>query len=105
MTPPGKVPRSFKLTSEELDSIESARDPKATLEQLVIAKDIPVVMRSIQGEVRYCSDCSQIKPDRCHHCSVCGDCVLKMDQQCPWVSPTFVQQFVLPLVWHKVTMC
>jgi hypothetical protein len=48
MTPPGRVPKTFKLTAEELDAVEASRDPKATLEQLVIAKDIPVVMRSIQ---------------------------------------------------------
>ncbi|CAD5114253.1 DgyrCDS3394 [Dimorphilus gyrociliatus] len=36
------------------------------------------------GEIRYCEKCNCIKPDRCHHCSVCGHCVLKMDHHCPW---------------------
>jgi palmitoyltransferase len=40
----------------------------------------------LQGCVRYCDRCTQIKPDRAHHCSVCGDCVLKMDHHCPWVN-------------------
>jgi len=35
-TPPGKPPKSFKLTSEELDAVETTRDPKAALEQLVL---------------------------------------------------------------------
>lgn len=35
---------------------------------------------------RYCEKCVHIKPDRCHHCSVCGVCVTKMDHHCPWVN-------------------
>lgn len=34
---------------------------------------------------RYCSRCKHIKPDRAHHCTTCGTCVLKMDHHCPWV--------------------
>ena len=54
-------------------------------------------------QVRYCEKCATIKPDRAHHCSVCGTCVLKvalesyfdckcklfssqMDHHCPWVN-------------------
>ena len=28
--------------------------------------------------MRYCEKCATIKPDRAHHCSVCGTCVLKV---------------------------
>ncbi|XP_077245135.1 putative protein S-acyltransferase 14 [Tasmannia lanceolata] len=35
--------------------------------------------------IRYCRKCNQLKPPRCHHCSVCGRCVLKMDHHCVWV--------------------
>ncbi|KAJ2546463.1 Palmitoyltransferase zdhhc2 [Coemansia sp. RSA 1933] len=38
------------------------------------------------GEPRYCLKCNLPKPDRAHHCSVCGVCVLKMDHHCPWVN-------------------
>ncbi|CAD6223832.1 unnamed protein product [Miscanthus lutarioriparius] len=34
---------------------------------------------------RYCSRCQNGKPPRCHHCSVCNRCVLKMDHHCIWV--------------------
>ncbi|OVA07666.1 zinc finger protein [Macleaya cordata] len=37
------------------------------------------------SRVRYCRKCNQLKPPRCHHCSVCGRCVLKMDHHCVWV--------------------
>lgn len=40
----------------------------------------------LQGAVRYCEKCACVKPDRAHHCSVCGSCVLKMDHHCPWVN-------------------
>lgn len=39
----------------------------------------------MNGSLRYCDKCLVIKPDRAHHCSVCGTCVLKMDHHCPWV--------------------
>ena len=39
------------------------------------------------GGVRYCPRCRLIKPDRCHHCSLCNRCVLKMDHHCPWYPP------------------
>ena len=31
--------------------------------------------------------CKCFKPDRCHHCSDCGLCTLKMDHHCPWCAP------------------
>jgi len=83
---PGLVPEKFQLSNNEVEAVENAEDPKTALEQLAIAKDLPVFMRSIQGEVRYCSECCHIKPDRAHHCSVCNGCILKMDHHCPWVN-------------------
>lgn len=85
-TTPGKVPPGFGLTMSEIDIIESASEPRRALENLIANKDLAVVTRSLQGEIRYCSECSHIKPDRCHHCSVCNACVLKMDHHCPWVN-------------------
>ncbi|KAH9327914.1 hypothetical protein KI387_000022 [Taxus chinensis] len=40
---------------------------------------------SSKSRVRYCRKCNQWKPPRCHHCSVCGRCILKMDHHCVWV--------------------
>lgn len=38
------------------------------------------------GKPRFCKKCQCVKPDRTHHCSTCGQCVLKMDHHCPWLA-------------------
>lgn len=38
------------------------------------------------GEVTWCPDCQAERPERAHHCSQCGYCVLRMDHHCPWVG-------------------
>ncbi len=70
-----------------MERIESSDNPKLTLERMLVAKDLPCTMRSMQQEVRYCSECSLIKPDRAHHCSVCGKCVLKVRSSIIYHTP------------------
>lgn len=48
-------------------------------------KEVLIVFCLIAA-IRFCERCVLIKPDRAHHCSVCGTCVLKMDHHCPWVN-------------------
>lgn len=50
------------------------------------SKDLPIYTRTMSGAIRFCDRCQLVKPDRCHHCSVCDKCVLKMDHHCPWVN-------------------
>ena len=52
--------------------------------------EIPLGMSTVtakqSGKPRYCKKCRCVKPDRSHHCSTCGKCVLKMDHHCPWLA-------------------
>jgi hypothetical protein len=44
------------------------------------------VEKKSDGSRRYCNKCQMFKPDRTHHCKICGRCNLKMDHHCPWVN-------------------
>lgn len=86
-TPPATVPRKFLLPREEFEKMTqtpSEAAHRAILESF--AQTLPVYNRTINGAVRFCEKCQVVKPDRAHHCSVCGVCVLKMDHHCPWVN-------------------
>ena len=37
-----------------------------------------LTVKASSGGVRWCRKCNARKPDRCHHCSSCGKCVLLM---------------------------
>lgn len=45
-----------------------------------------VTAKASDGKARFCKKCNCVKPDRSHHCSTCGRCVLKMDHHCPWLA-------------------
>lgn len=34
----------------------------------------------------WCSKCNNHKPERAHHCSICGRCVMHMDHHCVWIN-------------------
>ncbi|CAA7044635.1 unnamed protein product [Microthlaspi erraticum] len=75
-TDPGVVPPNWRPATDE-ERGES--DPLSSLEFVGLQSD------SSNGRIRFCRKCNQPKPSRCHHCSVCGRCVLKMDHHCVWV--------------------
>ena len=105
-TDPGSVPPNWRPA---IDEERGEADPLVGSEFSNVQSD-PSNQR-----VRYCRKCNQLKPPRCHHCSVCefssikvsifvlplrqgtrmtllffclilgGRCVLKMDHHCVWV--------------------
>uniref|UniRef100_A0A915CPC7 Palmitoyltransferase n=1 Tax=Ditylenchus dipsaci TaxID=166011 RepID=A0A915CPC7_9BILA len=89
MTPIGSTPKSFVIPKEVKDDLSAAQDDagyRTILGRFVRQNKIPVANRAFEGGPRFCIKCSSIKPDRGHHCSVCGQCVLKFDHHCPWVN-------------------
>jgi hypothetical protein len=38
------------------------------------------------GQATICRQCKQPRPERAHHCKVCGVCVLRYDHHCPWIN-------------------
>lgn len=52
---------------------------------------------------RWCRKCWAAKPERAHHCSICGRCVLKMDHHCPWLGSNCVGHRTYPAFVHFLT--
>ena len=48
---------------------------------------------------RVCKKCKILKPPRSHHCSICGECVMRMDHHCPWTGNC------IGLKTHKYFIC
>ncbi|SGZ48481.1 CIC11C00000000793 [Sungouiella intermedia] len=57
---------------------------------------------------RWCSTCQVWKPDRCHHCSTCNKCFLRMDHHCPWFACCigfYNQKFFVQVLVYITVFC
>ncbi|KAK2649985.1 hypothetical protein Ddye_017474 [Dipteronia dyeriana] len=86
---PGSVPENWRpvLLSEECLEAGSS---SITTSDTVGLEGLDSTVSIYEGldrrqQVGYCDKCRNGKPPRCHHCSVCQRCVLKMDHHCVWV--------------------
>ena len=84
-TPPGGVPAQNQPTKEY--------SPEA-----MVLKQVTSI----------CKKCIGPKPPRTHHCSVCDNCVLKMDHHCPWLNGCvghFNHRYFFQYMVYMVTGC
>ncbi|KAJ6341931.1 hypothetical protein OIU77_023116 [Salix suchowensis] len=93
LTDPGGVPPNWRPSIDEESGdadplVRLACDPLVRLARE--DPDLDLNQSTMLGEpanprTRVCRKCNRFKPSRCHHCSVCGRCILKMDHHCVWV--------------------
>eukprot|EP00198_Chlamydomonas_reinhardtii_P005259 XP_001694595.1 predicted protein [Chlamydomonas reinhardtii] len=73
---PGRVPQGWHPFADE-------QQARAELERMSYSNYY--FDRRDPRRPRFCKRCQAWKPERAHHCSVTGRCVLKMDHWCIWV--------------------
>ncbi|KAK9842045.1 hypothetical protein WJX81_005841 [Elliptochloris bilobata] len=75
---PGRVPAGWH-------PFGSDEEAAAELERLEFASYRPQERLAGSGRPRFCRKCEAWKPERAHHDSITGRCVLRMDHYCVWV--------------------
>ncbi|KAF4589947.1 palmitoyltransferase for Vac8p [Pleurotus pulmonarius] len=65
---------------------------------LMVSDDV-----DFNGPGKWCRECWAPKPERAHHCSHCGRCVLKMDHHCPWLGARCIGHRTYPAFVHFLT--
>ncbi|CAH0562210.1 unnamed protein product [Brassicogethes aeneus] len=84
----GRVPSKFKIPDADFETVINDSNSLEVQNTILnnLGRYLPIVNVTVSGGYRFCEKCRIIKPDRAHHCSVCGVCVLKMDHHCPWIN-------------------
>nr|XP_023880906.1 probable protein S-acyltransferase 12 isoform X1 [Quercus suber]XP_023880907.1 probable protein S-acyltransferase 12 isoform X2 [Quercus suber]XP_023880908.1 probable protein S-acyltransferase 12 isoform X3 [Quercus suber] len=86
---PGSVPENWRPAVTEEENLEAGGSSSIITSSDHVAPDALVPTWSSDGlerkQVGYCAHCQNGKPPRCHHCSICQRCILKMDHHCVWV--------------------
>ncbi|XP_062027407.1 probable protein S-acyltransferase 14 [Rosa rugosa] len=85
LTDPGGIPPNWR---PEIDEEGGQGAPLVESEYSgagIVSNQSVMAFDPANQKVRFCRKCNHYKPPRCHHCSVCGRCILKMDHHCVWV--------------------
>merc|ERR1712137_147955 len=78
-TDPGIVPRQ-KDTRQQYDARTKCYRTKTP------PRTFDLFHRGHALKLKYCITCNIYRPPRCTHCSVCENCVERLDHHCPWIG-------------------
>ncbi|KAF8895619.1 DHHC palmitoyltransferase-domain-containing protein [Infundibulicybe gibba] len=82
-------------------SIDSNVSPMREGEDIELSEALMNPEDDLSAPGRWCRKCWAPKPERTHHCSYCGRCVLKMaDHHCPWLGSRCVGHRTYPAFVH-----
>ncbi|KIY43777.1 zf-DHHC-domain-containing protein [Fistulina hepatica ATCC 64428] len=76
-------------------------DEEEDVEEIELSEQLLSTDLNLPG--KWCNKCWAPKPDRTHHCSMCGRCVLKMDHHCPWIGARCIGHRTYPAFLHFLT--
>lgn len=65
-------------------------------------------LKPLPGKPSWCKQCRHERPERAHHCSSCGVCILRMDHHCPWIASCIGwrnHKYFLLLTWWTFLAC
>ena len=83
-------------------------DVGETANALKLKANQTFLTESFLASLPTCQKCGLPKPARCHHCSLCNKCHLRMDHHCPAIGTCIAlkntQPFIVMLKWAEVTM-
>ncbi|KIM54450.1 hypothetical protein SCLCIDRAFT_1221931 [Scleroderma citrinum Foug A] len=91
-----------KPTGVEDSGPGRGRDDLGLREALMVPLDVDDDGDDLFSPVKWCRKCWAPKPERTHHCSLCGRCVLKMDHHCPWLGSRCVGHRTYPSFFHFI---
>lgn len=89
---------------DQSDYDETEYEPTTSIRDDIVEK----ISNEYKLQLKRCEQCYVVRPPRCHHCSVCKGCVMKMAHHCPWINNCigqFTQKFFIQFCSYALAGC